>query len=591
VRAAGQFVFDNLIARFSRIDHPVWNRDVALILDRLQNALALPDLKVTWAIVGNEQINAMATPGGFLIVNAGLLNQFAEFARHDSPSDTARQHARFIAFVASVLAHELGHQWLGHTDELVEQIQRVRARYAGDTTRTDLRTQLAKAMEDSLFLAERRRSRETEDAADRAGALLMLRAGWEIQDAIDLFRWFDTLERQGNNASLGRLTWIRSHPRASAREVSLETYRAQLKSHQATFDDALVLVENNVLLDSAIVMLDRVLNDLPNLQPAAHARAAALHRQWQSGVSVQSLRVRPSVALYSRRFISGIRGPGTSLGNSVLLTEARSAYTTLLGERLMPHTMSNLAVLDAYAGEMQLAQRRADSAAALLPNDVAMANNQGVVRFLAGQLAAARTAFLRAANLRSSDSDPAPLYNLGRTLLALGDTSGAGRAFQGYLEVDDESGWAQEATLLLSRITSGPSRTPATPEPARRNVTTAPSLGGISLGVSSERVTSTLGRPQEGTAGGDGPVWSYPDRGIILVMSKDRRVVAVNLTKRQAGAVDGVRVGDALTQAAQRLGVPAQREGDLLYYDRGGWAIVLRHRSDVIVSSGIALVQ
>src|SRR5258706_306917 len=123
---------------------------------------------------------------------------------------------------------------------------------------------------DSAFMTKQRRARGNETAADQLGSLYLLRAGWEIQDAMNLMRKLDQWERSQNEASLRSLSWVTDHPRSSAREAALEGFRAKLKLHQAEFDDALTLVKNDVMLDSAVAMLDRVLIDFPGLVAARH---------------------------------------------------------------------------------------------------------------------------------------------------------------------------------------------------------------------------------------------------------------------------------------------------------------------------------
>ena len=590
LRAVGRWVLNRHIARFSRVTNPEWNRDVGMILDRLQLALALPELKITWAIVGDDEINAKAAPGGYLVINAGLVRQFSELAKREHPSDTAAARARYLAYVASVLAHELGHQVLGHTDELMERIKRTQASWEVDTSRAEVEAQLIRVLQDSVFVAERLRSRDAELAADRAGALLMFRSGWEMQQAIDLFRAFDSMERASGSSSLARVTWLRSHPRSSAREAALEAYRAQLKMHQASFDDALTLIQNNVLLDSAVVMLDRVLADLPNLLPALHARAAVVHRQWLRSVPVQALRVRGSLPMYDIHFITGIRG---AMGDRALLLEARKGYGSLLSTRLLPYTLSNLAVLDAYAGEMGLARLRADSANALLPNDAGVLNNRGVVMFLDGNYSGAREAFERALYSGQANADPSPIFNLGRALLQLGDTAGAVSALERFVGQDSTSGWSQEAMTIISRATGTrqPVGRAATERSTVRPIAGPPAIAGVALGMSASDVLGALGRPDVTESDTLGPIWGYRERGMLLVVSAQEGVLAITLTKPNAGMINGVRVGDSLSVARARVGSISESEGDVLYFARGRWVLVLRYSGVVVTSVGIALVK
>jgi predicted Zn-dependent protease len=567
------------LAAHGRVNDPVARRDVATVLDRLVRATGYPDLDVVWEIVADTNVNAGTYPGVVMVINSGLLTKLGEFAA-SGQGDSATVRARYVAYLAAVLGHELAHATLGHPDSSLDAAVRTMPRRALNSSAAAIETRLRELLADSSFMSKQRRSRGNEIAADQIGALYLLRAGWEIQDAMSLMRLMDAWERSMAGGSLGSLSWVTDHPRSSAREAWLEAYRAKLKLHQAEFDDALTLVRNDVMLDSAVAMLDRVLVDFPGLVAARHARAAALHRMWVNAAPVRFLQVRSSVPTFEARFIEGIRGAPEPR----LLDQARAEYRRALAIDTHPYTLSNLAVLDAYAGDGAVARSRADSAARLAPGDPLVANNRGTVLFLLGEYGAARDIFAR---LAGEHADwPSVQFNVGRALLALGDSSAARTALERYTSVDDKSAWTGEAMRLLGRrvAASKPDVSGATPN-------AGPAIGGVALGASRTSVAATLGvaageRQVEG-----GVLLHYPSRGLIVGFGADGRVALIALTTTAAGDIEGVRVGDSIKTALAKWGQPTEQGESMFAFDRGGWAVIVSNAKGVIDGLAIRKVR
>jgi predicted Zn-dependent protease len=567
------------VAEHGRVSDPAARADVGMILDRLVRASGYSDLDVVWEIVADTSVNAGTYPGVVMVINAGLLSKIAEFASA-SPGDSATVRARYLAYLAAVLGHELAHATLGHPDSSLDAAVRTMPRRALNTAAAAIEVRLRELLADSAFMSKQRRARGNEIAADQIGALYLLRAGWEIQDAMNLMRLMDAWERSMSDASLGQLTWITDHPRSSAREAWLESFRAKLKLHQAEFDDALTLIKNNVMLDSAVAMLDRVLVDFPGLVGARHARAAALHRMWVNAAPVRFLQLRTSVPTFEARFIEGIRGAPEPR----LLDQARAEYRRTLALATHPYTLSNLAVLDAYAGDQALAQSRADSAARLAPNDALVANNCAAVLFLVGEYAAARDIFARLA--REHTDWPSVQFNVGRALLALGDSAAARIALERYAATDDKSAWTSEAMRLLGRrVVAGKS------EPSGASPNVAPAIGGVTLGASRANVSAALGvaagvRQVEG-----GVLLRFPSRGLIVGIDSDGRVALIALTTPAGGHIEGVRVGDPTRTALNKWGQPTEQGDGMFAFDRGGWAVIVSDAKGMIDGLAIRKVR
>jgi predicted Zn-dependent protease len=581
LRRIGEAALQERAQKYGVETNPEYRRDVSLILTRLRAASGLqgPDLK--WEIIRDSALNASAAPGSVMIVNVGLLQYCRAFTR--GIADVGSRRTRYEGCVGAVLGHELAHLTLGHTDSVAAAIQRrtqINEHMHGVST-------VAEALRDQVIAGGLAFERAQELEADRVGALYLLHGGWEVQDMMNLFRATDSVDRAlGASRSLEMLTWLSDHPRGAEREARLDAFRGTLKLAQRDFDDALTLVNNGVMLDSAVVMLDRVLVLFPDLSAARHARAAALHVRWLKETPVRTRQLQGSVATYSKWFIPGIRG-----GDATLLNDARHAYEAALGKEQHPYTLSNLAVLDAYAGDFADAQQRADRAAQMKPGDPFVLNNRGVVLFLAGRHADAARVFETAMGAVSDSVAnfvaPAILFNAGKTLAMLKDPRAASVLDQ-YLQADnnERSEWRREAIDLRAQV-GGPRPAAAARPAATTNRTVAPAIAGVKLGDNRANVIKVLGQPDAVAEVKEGALWHYKSLGIAIGVDTSGGVAFIALLTPAAGSVDGVRVGDPVGAARAKWGTPSDVEQDAITFDRGTWVIHIVIEAGVITTIGI----
>ncbi len=99
-RETGQEMYDKFIAEGAAYDDPELQAYVNKIGQRLVAHSDMPDRTFTFTVLDAPEINAFATPGGFIYVNRGLiayLNSEAELAGvigHEIAHVTARHHGR-----------------------------------------------------------------------------------------------------------------------------------------------------------------------------------------------------------------------------------------------------------------------------------------------------------------------------------------------------------------------------------------------------------------------------------------------------------------------------------------------------------------
>ena len=564
LRERGQEFLREQVEEHGRVEDGQWRRDVKAVIDTLKKSAAYRDHPLLWELVADSALNASAAPGGVMVINLGLPLFCRDYSRASQGSAPTLRR-RYTGCLAAVIGHEFGHLALGHTDSLASMIERRRdiarrQRAAGNATAR---------ISDPELMRGLRVERERELEADRAGALYALRAGWEVQDAIDLFIAMDSVARR-ERGWRDQLTWLEGHPRSAERAAMLEGYRAKLKLNQRDFDDALALIDNNMLPDSALALLDRVLADFPNLPAARHARASVLAGKWIAAASVRTLQVRPALPTYDARFMTSIRG-----ATDDALAAARSAFASALSLNAHPYTLSTLAVLDAHAGDRDRAIERADRAASLMADDAEVLNNQGVVYYLAGRFRDAHRIFAAAEQAAGSALTATIAFNVARAALAAGDSASARRLLERYTSADRQSAWGREAVRLEQQLkgNSGDAAGPVDDVPL-------PTIAGLRLGARSGDALRALGEPEEREAGVGEMLWRYTSRGIVLLIGAEGTVEAIALTRTSPTAIQGVRVGDSAESMLKTLGKPfdrARRDAttEQLVFHRGRWVVIV----------------
>jgi hypothetical protein len=572
----GQAFITAEVNRYGRVTNAAWNDAVADILGRLQRGTGYTGFRVRFVIIGNRSVNAEAIPGGSIIVNAGLLSFLDSLT---SSKASQGQQSEFRAFLAAVLAHELAHITLGHTDSLASRIRRLPGAASDSSSGSGAQLSLVQMIQDSTpTLEEFQQSREREYEADRVGALYLLRAGWTIQTAMDLMRALDSKERQ-DPSFLTSVTYVRTHPRASSREAALEGFRARLKFLQADYDDALSLIQNNVAVPTAVTLLDTVLVYFPGMVPALHARGTAYHQLWLETVPVPVQRGRASLMTYTFRFLPLMRGVPGDMG---LFEAASRDYRSVLTVGPLARTLVQEAQLEAYAGDCAKAQSDAQMAARLDSSSADVANNRGVVQLVCDNPTEALQSFLRAQRAVGRVIIPSLLFNRARAMKESG-VAGADELLERYVTIDGTSPWASEARTLLGQTSN--SATISTP--ARSNAG-SPAIQGISLGDDVIKVARVFG-PMK-TVGTDSvTIQEYPARGLRVAASVSAGVVMIVLTTPSAGSIEGVRVGDVWSKLRTTLGVPAEDNDRYTIFARDGWSIAAVQRSGRVGGIGIVL--
>jgi predicted Zn-dependent protease len=179
---------------------------------RLAAASDRPEQDFTFFLMGDRQINAFATLGGYVGTNAGLI------LAAESEDE-----------VAGVLAHEISHVTQRHVLRAVERARKDQLPIllatlgaiiaANATTSDNSAAALQAAVIGGQALAAQRQinyTRSSEAEADRIGIQTLARSGYDVEGMAAFFERMDRLTR-GNSGGYTAPDYLQSHPVTTTR--------------------------------------------------------------------------------------------------------------------------------------------------------------------------------------------------------------------------------------------------------------------------------------------------------------------------------------------------------------------------------------
>lgn len=112
--------------------------------------------------------------------------------------------------------------------------------------------------------------------------------------------------------------------------------------------------------------------------------------------------------------------------------------------------------------------------------------------------------------------------------------------------------WVARGAIIVAAVF-------ATPIAMTYSQSKAPGVGGVSLEMAPQAVLATLGSPEVEAVSLGMRFWEYRSRGITVIWRDDAPGVrAIVLSKRIAGDVRGVRVGDTTSAISANWGSPVR---------------------------------
>ncbi len=192
------------------------------MVKRIAAVSDLPDLPYEVTLIHTNVVNAMAAPGGKIMVYEGLWDPQKGLARDDDE-------------IAAVIAHEIAHVNARHSTESMTRQMLPNALFTGATlfAQAKERDDIAAVLGGAFVLYNgvwvTRYSRTDEIEADTVGILYMAKAGYDPRAALRI--WARAAKQSTGNDSAASI--FSTHP---ADSVRLQNLRTQLPAALAAYE-------------------------------------------------------------------------------------------------------------------------------------------------------------------------------------------------------------------------------------------------------------------------------------------------------------------------------------------------------------------
>jgi predicted Zn-dependent protease len=222
----GSQVYSETLAEMKQRGVPV-NADAARVAQlkemvrRIKSVSALPDLPYEVALIQTNVVNAMAAPGGKIMVYEGLWDPKKGLARDDDE-------------IAAVIAHEIAHVNCRHSTEAMTRQMVPSLMFMGGAmiAQAKDRDDIAYALSGTFVLYNgiwvTRYSRKDEIEADSVGLMYMAKAGYDPRAALRIWERASQQRNGGEGSSI-----FSTHPSDSTR---LQNLRTQLPAAIAAYE-------------------------------------------------------------------------------------------------------------------------------------------------------------------------------------------------------------------------------------------------------------------------------------------------------------------------------------------------------------------
>jgi predicted Zn-dependent protease len=191
----------------------------AYINDLGQRIVAVSDrsnLNYHFSVIESDQINAFATPGGYIYFYSGLIN------RMETESE-----------LVGVLAHEISHVVARHSVKQLQSVMGVSVVLQLALGESSATTQNLAGVALAALMSGYSRSMESE--ADEFGVIYMTRAGWNPNGMVSMFEKLAALRGSSDANFIEHL--FSSHPTPGAR---IENTQEQIVKHYSPLPKGLI---------------------------------------------------------------------------------------------------------------------------------------------------------------------------------------------------------------------------------------------------------------------------------------------------------------------------------------------------------------
>lgn len=430
------------------LDDPLLDGWLDAVGDQLGAASDTPDQRYTFFLIRDRQINAFATLGGYIGVNAGLV-----LAADDEDE------------VAGVLSHEIAHVTQGHMLRAVERAQRDNVpillamlgavAVAASSNSSSADNAAMAAMASAQGLAVQRQidfTRDNEAEADRIGIRTLARSGYDPEAMAEFFGKLLAVSRANQGGERERTPdYLQTHPVTTVRISEAEQRAQQFKSHPIFTTSAALPGIGNPLLPGN-------LNPVPTgARGDTGDFAWAKERLRVLSAETPERALREYADLARRHPLDDAERYGQALAQT-MAGQPQAARATLAG--LLAAHPGNLwlglaaADAEAHAGQWTAAEARLDALHRQRPDNRALALTWAQLLNERGTADAGRRAqvLLRPALAASAD-DPLLQAAFARASDLAGDPVRAGEA---WAEVAWLNGRPEQALVQLRTLQKRP---------------------------------------------------------------------------------------------------------------------------------------
>jgi predicted Zn-dependent protease len=207
----GREAAEDIVETFGLYEDEALQRYVSQVGMRLAERTERPDWGWQFSVIEEAAVNAFALPGGPVFLTRGIVT-----------------HMSSEAELAAVLAHEITHITARHAAKQITRAQLAEVGLGIGGVLSPAVERLSPALRAGTTLLLLRYSRDAEHQADRVGIDYMLRAGYQPDRMLDLFRTLSLVSGRE-----GRLpTWLATHPATEDRFEEIRSLVAQIPEQE-----------------------------------------------------------------------------------------------------------------------------------------------------------------------------------------------------------------------------------------------------------------------------------------------------------------------------------------------------------------------
>ena len=585
----GKTYIDGMSWLWGTIDDPALQTRIEAMVRKIGEASDRPDVVFNVTILDTPEINAAALPGGFLLINKGLIESM--------PEDQ----------LAFVLAHEVSHVQLRHFATTLNMNRALEVMNVADAAKAgEDRSAATGAVEEMAKMAHSY-ARDLEMEADLYGMLYALRAGWSSKAGTAAMATMRDLvgeipKSEAENSD---------HPSFSDRIDQLGKGLGTIEATHALFD-AGVSYSRSGVPEAAAAAFQQFLT----LFPKSSAAQANLGTAWLQ-LAIRSFPddgLHDDLPLYNRSDVT-VRAVDTAA-----LERARAAFKRALAiDPNRDAALGNLGVLARREGDL-------DGAIALLEQAIELDGDYAGYLSNLGNVYASKKDWKKASKwygkaLKADKNADYVRGNQAALLVLRGKEKDAIKAWTELETVPSQAVRAHEALVALGAKEASPPPAPEPPKeedngllvlleslqqmemeaPEPEAPTEPPTktterkdadggVGSLAIGAATKDVVALLGEPEyvDEQEGGFYAYKSWSSKGVDIVFIDDSATSFQIQPPCSMKTGRGVDIGDARAETVSTYGEPEYTFGDpslgyeSLMYDSIGHAFYIGADATVV---------